>query len=232
MNNLFTLHVCSFVICSVDGLHLFQYICQYDAYSEAVIILFMKQLSNALLWLHKRNIAHLDIKPENIMINSGAATPLGESRNTVPIKGKGLLKLIDFGSSVNLVSRINNSVQSANIEFSSPEMILGQSLCHYTDSWCFGVLLYVFLSGVSPFLDDSFEETTTNILKCDFSFPEEYFQNVSMDAKNMLTRLLVLQPNGRITMSDCQMSSWFTNVCRYKIYLQIIINLIEFSYFF
>lgn len=173
----------------------------------------MKQLSNALLWLHKRNIAHLDIKPENIMINSGAATPSVESRNSVPLKGKGLLKLIDFGSSVNSVSRINNSIQSTNVEFSSPEMILGQGLSQYTDSWCFGVLLYVFLSGVSPFLDDSFEETTTNILKCDFSFPEEYFQNVSIDAKNMLTRLLVLQPNGRITMSDCQMSTWFTNVC-------------------
>lgn len=197
---------------SVDGLHLFQYICQYDTYSEAVIILYMKQLANALLWLHKRNISHLDIKPENIMINSGAASPSEDNRGNVPIKGKGLLKLIDFGSSKNLVNRINNAAPSANLEFSSPEMILGQSLSQYTDSWCFGVLLYVFLSGVSPFLDDSFEETSANIVKCDYSFPEEYFQNISIDAKNILTRLLVLQANGRLTMSDCQMNTWFINV--------------------
>lgn len=172
----------------------------------------MKQLTNALLWLHKRSITHLDIKPENILINSGPALTPEAPRESVPLKSKGLLKLIDFGASVNSGSRISGPVPSANLEFSSPEFILGHSLSQFTDSWGFGVLLYVFLSGVSPFLDDSFEETTANILKCDFSFPEEYFQSISIDAKNVLSRLLVLQANGRITMSDCQMSSWFTNV--------------------
>ena len=82
----------------------------------------------------------------------------------------------------------------------------------YTDCWCFGVLLYVFLSGVSPFLDDSVEETTANILKCDFSFPDEYFHEISNDAKNLLRRLLILQGNARASMAECQSCSWFTQV--------------------
>lgn len=195
--------------CRVQGPSLFNYICQFDTYSEAVVLLYMRQLLNALLWLHKRNIAHLDIKPENVMVNTIGDSP--DITASVPVKHKGLLKLIDFGESVGAINR-NIVLPPSNLEFSAPEMVIGHTLSHYTDSWCFGIMLYVFLSGVSPFLDDSIEETTTNILKCDFSFPEEYFRDISNDAKNLLMRLLVLQGSARATMTDCQMSTWFTQV--------------------
>lgn len=143
------------------------------------------------------------------MVNTGAQSPAVPPSPTV--QHKALLKLIDFGESVRSKNR-DVVLPPSNLEFSSPEMVLGQPQSHFTDSWCLGVLLYVFLSGVSPFLDDSIEETTANILKCDFSFPEEYFHDISNDAKNLLTRLLVLQSDGRATMSDCQSSTWFTQV--------------------
>lgn len=161
----------------------------------------MRQLVSALLWLHNRSVAHLDLKPENVMINVGNI-----GGGTVPA-----LKLIDFGESVRCINR-DIVLPPSNLEFAAPEMVLGQPLNMYTDSWCFGIFLYVFLSGVSPFLDDSIEETTANILKCDFSFPDEYFHDISNDAKNLLTRLLVLQTTGRATMNECQQSSWFTQV--------------------
>ena len=50
--------------------------------------------------------------------------------------------------------------------------------------------LYYF-SGKSPFLDDSDEETKTNILRCDYSFPNEYFSNVSSAAKELIQRCLL-----------------------------------------
>lgn len=182
----------------------------------------MRQLVNALLWLHKRNIAHLDIKPENVMINTGilsaqlsTSSSASPTINTasIPTRSnyKPLLKLIDFGESVGTVSR-DTILTPSHLEFSAPERIIGQALGSYTDSWGFGILLYTFLSGVSPFLDDSIEETTANIIKCDFSFPDEHFQNISNDAKNLLTKLLVLETNGRATMSECQISAWFTQV--------------------
>lgn len=121
------------------------------------------------------------------------------------------LKLIDFGESVRCINR-DIVLPPSNLEFAAPEMVMGQPLNEYTDSWCFGILLYVFLSGVSPFLDDSIEETTANILKCDFSFPDEYFHDISNDAKNLLTRLLVLQASSRANMAECQQSSWFMQV--------------------
>lgn len=197
------------LLCRVQGPLLFNYICQFDTYSEAVVLLYMRQLVNALLWLHKRNIAHLDIKPENIMVNTIGDPP--DVTASAPIKHKGLLKLIDFGESVGAINR-NIVLPPSNLEFSAPEMVIGHTLSHYTDSWCFGIMLYVFLSGVSPFLDDSIEETTTNILKCDFSTDISHFRDISNDAKNLLKRLLILQGSARATMTDCQMSTWFTQV--------------------
>lgn len=64
------------------------------------------------------------------------------------------------------------------------------------------------LSGLSPFLDDSVEETTANILKCDFCFPDEYFETISSDAKELLGRLLCLRGEDRVNAEVCLASSW------------------------
>jgi hypothetical protein len=48
----------------------------------------------------------------------------------------------------------------------------------------------LFFSGLSPFLDDSDDETTSNVLRCDFSFPNEHFSNVSNEAKDLIRSLV------------------------------------------
>lgn len=120
------------------------------------------------------------------------------------------IKLIDFGDCVNTAKSI--ILPPACLEFASPELVLGQPVGKHTDYWAVGVFLYVLLSGVSPFLDDSVEETTTNILKCDYCFPDEYFCNVSIEAKDLISRLLCLMPTQRINMEDCLELPWLKNV--------------------
>lgn len=80
------------------------------------------------------------------------------------------------------------------------------------DVWSFGVLIYIMLSGLSPFLDDSDEETTTNILKCDYCFPENYFAGIREEAIILLRKILVLQPENRILIGDCLESPWLQTV--------------------
>ena len=53
------------------------------------------------------------------------------------------------------------------------------------------MVTYVMLSGVSPFLDESLEETCSNIIRTDFCFPEEYFSEISEDAKQFMSSMLV-----------------------------------------
>ncbi len=54
-------------------------------------------------------------------------------------------------------------------------------------------MLYVLLSGLSPFLDESPEETRSNIQKRDFCFPDKYFAGISQDAKDCINTMLVTQ---------------------------------------
>lgn len=163
----------------------------------------MRQLVGALHWLHARHTAHLDIKPENLMVHVSA---------NAAKQPAGTLKLIDFGeSAVRSLHQRTTILPPSNLEFAAPEMVLGQPVSRHTDSWCFGLILYVFLSGVSPFLDDSVEETTANILKCDFSFPDDYFASISADAKALLGQLLVLPMGGRATMAEVQECAWFVH---------------------
>ncbi|XP_031347696.1 triple functional domain protein-like [Photinus pyralis] len=180
----------------VKGALLFDYICEKEMYTELEIKNYSKQVISAVNWLHDQNLAHLDIKPENIMVDLSGVDPI--------------LKLIDFGDCVNT----NTSVilPPACLEFASPELVLGQPVGQHTDLWAVGVLLYVLLSGVSPFLDDSVEETTANILKCDYCFPDEYFSDISLAVRDLIQKLLVLVPIKRISMGDCLDSSWFKEV--------------------
>ncbi|XP_045464356.1 kalirin isoform X2 [Harmonia axyridis] len=176
----------------VKGPYLFTYLAEKDNYCESEAKSYAKQMIAALSWLHKKDISHLDIKPENVLIDVSIPTHV--------------LKLIDFGDSVNIQKNV--ILPPACLEFASPELVLGQPVGKHTDFWAVGVFLYVLLSGVSPFLDDSMEETTANILKCDYCYPEEYFDRISDAAKELIGKLLVLVPAQRLSMEDALNISW------------------------
>lgn len=158
---------------------------------------FMKQLLTAVNWIHNQNLLHLDLKPENILVDvSNIYSPV--------------LKLIDFGHFVKYSG--GDALPLNNLEFAAPETLMEGSgvglIGRHTDMWAIGVYLYVFLSGVSPFLDDSSEETTSNILKCDYCFPEEYFRGISGEAIQLLQGLLVGPPEQRTGAEGALMSPW------------------------
>ncbi len=71
-----------------------------------------------------------------------------------------------------------------------------------------GVVTYVVLSGASPFLDESLEETCLNICRLDFSFPEDYFQGVSMAARDFVCLLLQGEPERRPSAASCLQEPW------------------------
>lgn len=176
----------------VRGPLLFASLSERGDYLEGDVRLYTRQLMSALAWLHRKNVSHLDVKPENVMVDITFSPPL--------------LKLVDFGDSVNTTKNV--ILPPACLEFASPELVLGQPVGKHTDCWAAGVFLYVLLSGVSPFLDDSMEETTANILKCDYCFPDEYFAQITEPAKDLIKSLLVLAPAQRMDMDTALTCSW------------------------
>lgn len=69
-------------------------------------------------------------------------------------------------------------------------------------------MTYVVLSGASPFLDESLEETCLNICRLDFSFPDDYFQGVSAAAKDFVCLLLQSEPERRPSAASCLLEPW------------------------
>lgn len=121
---------------------------------------------------------------------------------------KPTIKLADFGDAVQLNTTYYIHQLLGNPEFAAPEIILGNPVSLTADTWSVGVLTYVLLSGVSPFLDDSVEETCLNICRLDFSFPEDYFQGVSQKAKEFVCFLLQEDPAKRPSAALALQEQW------------------------
>uniref|UniRef100_A0A8D2FCY9 Protein kinase domain-containing protein n=1 Tax=Theropithecus gelada TaxID=9565 RepID=A0A8D2FCY9_THEGE len=105
------------------------------------------------------------------------------------------IKLIDFG----IAHKIEAGNEFKNI-FGTPEFV-GEALS-------IGVITYILLSGASPFLGETKQETLTNISAVNYDFDEEYFSNTSELAKDFIRRLLVKDPKRRMTIAQSLEHSW------------------------
>ncbi|KAF7215186.1 transcript variant X2 [Nothobranchius furzeri] len=179
----------------LEGGRLLDYLVAQDELMEEMVAFFIRETLEALQHLHTCRVAHLDLKPENIMVDLSSSAPC--------------VKLIDFGDAVQLsVHRRYVHLLLGNPEFAAPELVQGTPVSVATDLWSMGVLAYVMLSGVSPFLDESPEETCVNICRLDFCFPEEYFHNVSQAARDFVTSVLQQDPRKRPSATSCLQHPW------------------------
>lgn len=109
---------------------------------------YFNQILDALLYLKRKKILHLDIKPDNILIK------------------KGVLKIADFGFSVKLKGESMKVCPRGTPNYMSPEMILGQKINHKTDLWSAGIVFYYMIYGCAPFyyrIDDNGRKIKTDV---------------------------------------------------------------------
>lgn len=114
-----------------------------------------------------------------------------------------VVKLTDFGDATLLTSTPYVHPLVGSPEFCSPEVVLGEPAALTSDLWSLGVLAYVLLSGASPFLDESIEETCLNVCRLDYSFPKDYFNGVSKAACDFVRSLLHTEKVRRPSAQAC-----------------------------
>ncbi|GAB6019977.1 Death-associated protein kinase 1 [Chamberlinius hualienensis] len=161
--------------------------------SEAEASAIIGQILMGLQHLHSKNIAHLDLKPENVMLLSHSCCHV---------------KLIDFGLSRKIISGLEIREMIGTPEFVAPEIVNYEPLSLATDIWSVGVVSYILLSGASPFLGDDQQETYENISAVDYRFDEEYFYHCSETAKHFISSLLQKNPRKRATVAECLQHPW------------------------
>lgn len=179
----------------VRGGELFEHISERERLSEEEASAFLHQILQGLSHMHSKGIAHLDLKPENVLLLS---------------KNRQHIKLIDFGLSREITQAEEVRDLMGTAEFVAPEIVNYEPLSLATDMWAIGVITYILLSGASPFLGDNQQETFNNITAVDYSFDAEYFSSTSDLAKNFICSLLVKDARKRLTAEQTLKHPWMS----------------------
>eukprot|EP00079_Xenopus_tropicalis_P009985 XP_002934438.2 PREDICTED: myosin light chain kinase family member 4 isoform X2 [Xenopus tropicalis] len=164
--------------------------------SEADTIQFIKQILEGIQYMHQMYIVHLDLKPENIVCVSRTAYQV---------------KIIDFGLARRYKPREKLKVHFGTPEFLAPEVVNYDYVSFPTDMWSVGVIAYMLLSGLSPFLGEDDNETLNNILACQYDFEGEEFENISEAAKDFITKLLIKEKCWRMSATEALKHLWISD---------------------
>ncbi|CAH1249874.1 KALRN [Branchiostoma lanceolatum] len=175
-----------------DG-ELLEHLVKVPDLCEADIVQYLAQLLEALQYIHSKDIVHLDIKPENLLLTKSES---------------GQIKLCDFGLSRQLLPDTPETCRFGTPEFVAPETVAKEPVHLTTDIWSTGVLLYVLLSGVSPFMGNNDKETYTRVKAGRWAFDQKIFNHISNEAKDFITKMLVVDPKKRPMASQCLEDVW------------------------
>ncbi|KYO27260.1 myosin light chain kinase 3 [Alligator mississippiensis] len=165
--------------------------------TELDAILFTKQICEGVHYLHQQYILHLDLKPENILC-------VNRTGNQI--------KIIDFGLARRYKPREKLKVNFGTPEFLAPEVVNYDFVSFPTDMWSVGVITYILLSGLSPFLGETDAETMNYIVNCSWDFDAEAFEQVSEEAKDFIAKLLVKEKSCRISATQCLKHEWLNDL--------------------
>lgn len=163
---------------------------------ELDAVLFIRQICDGLQHMHKMSILHLDLKPENILCVSRITNKV---------------KIIDFGLARIYKPREKLRVNFGTPEFLAPEVINYDFVSFNTDMWSLGVITYMLLSGLCPFLGDDDNETLNNILACQWNFEEQEFVDTSEEAKDFISRLLIVNKSWRMGACEALRHPWLAD---------------------
>ncbi|XP_012923721.1 serine/threonine-protein kinase ULK3 isoform X3 [Heterocephalus glaber] len=159
---------------------------------EKVARVFMQQLASALQFLHERNISHLDLKPQNILLSS---------------LEKPHLKLADFGFAQHMSPCDEKHVLRGSPLYMAPEMVCQRQYDARVDLWSVGVILYEALFGQPPFASRSFLELEEKIRSNRvIELPPR--PPMSRDCRDLLHQLLERDPAHRISFQDFFAHPW------------------------
>jgi len=169
--------------------------------SEVVVAKVMRQIVSAVYYMHQQHICHRDLKPENFLLME-EVEDLADAH----------IKIIDFGFSTGFEPGGFMSTRACTNNYVAPEVLDGR----YTeacDMWSLGVIVYVLLSGQKPFYGTSDCEMLAKVKSVSYDFEDPpCWTSVSEDAKDLISRLLVLSLSDRLTAKIVLRHRWIAQL--------------------
>lgn len=189
---------CYLVMELMEGGELLEFIIEKKSFSEKEARNSTTCVLNALAYMHDRKVAHRDIKPENLLLSDH--------------KDLNSIKLADFSFAKYVKKKNDCRTLCGTPGYLAPEML--ERFPAYDvkcDVWSVGCLLFLLLGGYLPF-DDEDDEVIFDLTRDGvFEFRPEFFNGVSAGAKELVTRMLTVNPKKRISSSNSLKSDWIAN---------------------
>jgi calcium/calmodulin-dependent protein kinase I len=177
------------------GGELFDRIVKRRFFSESQAAQVVQSVVAAISYLHKIGVVHRDLKPENLLY----ATKEDDS----------IIKLTDFGLAK--FTKVKMATACGTPGYVAPEILSGKPYGPEVDLWSIGVILYILLCGFPPFFDENTPNLYRAIKACRFDFPSPYWDDISDPAKNLISRLLTVDPKQRATSEQVLAHPWISN---------------------
>uniref|UniRef100_A0A1A8GID2 non-specific serine/threonine protein kinase n=1 Tax=Nothobranchius korthausae TaxID=1143690 RepID=A0A1A8GID2_9TELE len=171
-----------------------------QAFTEREVSEIMHNIGMAIDYLHNMNIAHRDVKPENLLYTT-------KDRNAT-------LKLTDFGFAKETIT--HNSLQTPCYTpyYVAPEVLGPEKYDKSCDMWSLGVIMYILLCGFPPFYSNTGQAISPGmkqrIRMGQYEFPNPEWFDVSQEAKQLIIQLLKTEPSERMTIRQFVNHPWIS----------------------
>ena len=177
------------------GGDLLQHIIRVNSFTEQDAARITYQVASTLEYLHARGVIHRDLKPDNLIFRTHNATSD--------------VVVADFGLAKRVVTGIGARSLCGTPLYLAPEMIRQPRYGPECDFWSLGVILYVMLSGRPPFYASNQKRLFDRICAGRFDFkPEEDWKHISPEAKDLIKKLLVVDPSARFNAQKIRSHPW------------------------
>mmetsp|Transcript_20689 Transcript_20689/g.34816 ORF Transcript_20689/g.34816 Transcript_20689/m.34816 type:complete len:388 (+) Transcript_20689:161-1324(+) len=178
----------------MEGGELFDRIVKKTYYNEKEARDLILILISTIGYCHSKNIVHRDLKPENLLLAG--------------FEDDSHIKLADFGFAIQTDGYVSLKTQCGTPGYVAPEILSTQRYGKSVDMWSIGVITYILLGGYPPFHDDNQKALFKKIKNAEYEFHEEYWSEVSEEAKDLIRHLLKINPVERYTAEEALNHPW------------------------
>ena len=180
----------------LSGGELFDKITADTKILESEVTRIMRKIFSAVNYLHINGICHRDLKLENFIFSHKG--------------GDAEIKIIDFG-----LSKVYDPMKVADLStivgtalYVAPEVLQGK-YDYRCDYWSLGVVMYTLLGGYPPFFGDNNKEIFKKVIEAKLVFDSPVWIRVTKQAKDLISKLIVKEPEKRLTAAQALQHPWF-----------------------
>ncbi|XP_028261995.1 calcium/calmodulin-dependent protein kinase type 1D-like [Parambassis ranga] len=179
----------------VSGGELFDRILEKGVYTEKDAARVIKQVLQAVSYLHENSIVHRDLKPENLLFYNM------DENAKIMVSDFGLSKTLEHGVM---------STACGTPGYVAPEVLAQKPYSKAVDCWSIGVITYILLSGYPPFFEENETRLFSKIMRAEYAFHSPFWDDISESAKDFIRNMMEKNPTKRFTTEQALRHPWIS----------------------